>query len=380
MADRFTDVTQTGFFSRLLSSFVGLLVGPILVIGAIILLSWNEGRAVHAIVGLGEAAGSVVEAAPDSVSPANDGKLVHVIGTATAAAPIKDDTLGTSFSGQTAVFRTAEMYQWREHEESSTENQLGGGQKTVTTYTYSEEWSDHAIDSSLFKHPDGHQNPQMTITSQRFVAGDAKLGAYTLDDATVALLQPANALTPDVPAGWSSSGGALYNGDTATPKIGETRVSYKSIPAGTTLSVMAQQSAGGFASFVTPNGYQIHMASIGNQPASVMIAEEKKSESMLTWILRGAGALMIFIGICAFLGPIATFGAVIPFLGAIMRGAIAGIAFVITVPLTLVVIAVAWFAFRPVMSGGILLVAALSLYGLGRWHRSRHPQAVAKGA
>jgi hypothetical protein len=60
------------------------LIGPLLVIGAIALLWWNEGRALQAIVGLKDAASQVVEAEASGPSPANDNKLVHVVGAATA--------------------------------------------------------------------------------------------------------------------------------------------------------------------------------------------------------------------------------------------------------------------------------------------------------
>lgn len=60
------------------------MIGPLLVIGAIALLWWNEGRAVQAIVGLKDAASQVVEAEASGPSPANDNKLVHVVGAATA--------------------------------------------------------------------------------------------------------------------------------------------------------------------------------------------------------------------------------------------------------------------------------------------------------
>jgi hypothetical protein len=61
------------------------LLGPLLIIVALVLLWWNEGRAVRAIVGLCEAASQVVEAPDSGPLPANDRKLVHVIGLATAA-------------------------------------------------------------------------------------------------------------------------------------------------------------------------------------------------------------------------------------------------------------------------------------------------------
>jgi len=86
MSDHFTETASKGFFSRVGNSLLGL--GPLLVIGAIVLLSCNEGRAVQAIVGLREAASHVVEAEASGPSPANDNKLVHVVGIATTQSPI----------------------------------------------------------------------------------------------------------------------------------------------------------------------------------------------------------------------------------------------------------------------------------------------------
>lgn len=61
MVDTFTDTSAEGLFTRLKNALAALLIGPLLVIAAIILLSWNEGRAVTAINGLADAATKVVE-------------------------------------------------------------------------------------------------------------------------------------------------------------------------------------------------------------------------------------------------------------------------------------------------------------------------------
>jgi hypothetical protein len=56
MSDHFTETSSQGFFSRITNSLADLIIGPLLIIGAIVLLWWNEGRAVQAIVGLKDAA------------------------------------------------------------------------------------------------------------------------------------------------------------------------------------------------------------------------------------------------------------------------------------------------------------------------------------
>ncbi len=380
MPDTFTTTTTTGFGSRIMNSFAGLLIGPLLIIGAIALLWWNEGRAVEAIVGLNEAQSQVQEAPANNLVPGLEGKLVHVVARAAASTPIQDSDVGITFSNQAAVQRTAEMYQWNEEKHEESHDNTGGSQTTTTTYTYSKVWSADAIDSSNFKYPDGHSNPAMPFRSQNFVASDAKIGAYTLDADTADRMTFANIVKSAAPEGWTPSGDYFYKGNPASPALGEMRVKYASLPVGATVSVLAAQSSGGFAPFVTSNGYRIDMAAVGNKTAADMIANQRSAESLLTWILRGVGWLIMFIGFTAFLSPLSTLASVLPFLGSIVRGAAAGISIVISLPLTLVVIALAWLFYRPLIGIGLLVIAAASVYGLWRWHHQRTAGHVAAPA
>lgn len=136
MADHFTETSRQGFGSRLANSFAGLVIGPLLVIGAIVLLWRNEGRAVQAIVGLKDAASQGIEADPSGPSPANANKLTHVVGAATAQAPIQDSDVGITFTDQVGVAHTAAMYQWKETKKEETNENMGGGKNTTTTYDY----------------------------------------------------------------------------------------------------------------------------------------------------------------------------------------------------------------------------------------------------
>ncbi len=376
MTDHFTETSSQGFGSRIANSFAGLLIGPLLIIAAIVLLWWNEGRAVQAIVGLKDAASQVVEAEPQGPSAANEGKLIHVTGQATAQSPIQDSDVGIAFAGQVAVSRTAEMYQWKETKKEETQDNLGGGTTTKTTYDYTREWSDDAINSSEFKYPDNHQNPEMPFRNKRFAASDAKLGGWTLDAGTLDRVNYAAALTPDAPAGWTRSGDNLYRGDASAPKVGDMRVRYVGLPSGTTISLLAKQSGNGFGVFTTKNGYQLELAAVGNQSAAELIEGKRKAEATLTWILRAVGTLVMVLGFAVFLAPLSTMAAVIPLLGGVVRGAVGLIALAIGVPLSILVIAFAWLAYRPILGIGLILLALAVGYGLWRWRKSRAPAAA----
>lgn len=380
MPDTFTDTSSQNIFGRLGNSLTGLLFGPLLIIAAIVLLSWNEGRSVKAIHGLQDAATKVVEVQGTAVADGDEGKLVHVVGPATASAAIQDADVGVSFPNEVAVHRDVEMYQWVEHESSSTHTSLGGSKKTTTTYTYTKSWDSFPQDSSSFKHPDGHTNPPMPFRDRSFSAADAKVGGYTLDATTLGLITPPQTLVPQAPADWTASGGKLYKGDPAAPTIGEIRVAWQGLPTGATLSVLAAQSHDGFAPFTTSNGYQVQLAELGSRPAQIMLADKRSEESHITWILRGVGLFVCFLGFRWFFSILSTLASILPFLGRMVGGAVSLLAFALALPLTLVVIALAWLSVRPLLGGSLLVLAALALIGLIRWHYVHKKARLARAA
>ena len=57
--DTFTQVTSTSWIARLGKSILGVLIGIVLIIAAIVLLFWNEGRAVTTARSLAEGGGGL---------------------------------------------------------------------------------------------------------------------------------------------------------------------------------------------------------------------------------------------------------------------------------------------------------------------------------
>ena len=169
MSDTFTETTTKSWGSRLGDSIKGVLIGFALVAGACAFLFWNEGRAVQTQKSLTEGAGLVVDVDPARIDPANDGKLIHVSGELKAATPLTDAEFGVTAAG-IRLARDVEMYQWKEEKKTETKKNLGGSEETVTTYSYVQAWSDSRIDSSDFKEPSGHTNPQMRYRGTTIVA------------------------------------------------------------------------------------------------------------------------------------------------------------------------------------------------------------------
>ena len=118
--DRFTETTSTGWFSRIGSSITGVLVGLVFVLASTALLWWNEGRSVKTAKGLAEGAQITVEARPDAIDTALDGKLVHVTGTTSLPDPAKDDQFNLTAPDLVKLHRNVEIFQWVEETKETT--------------------------------------------------------------------------------------------------------------------------------------------------------------------------------------------------------------------------------------------------------------------
>lgn len=382
MSDSITVTTRTSWFARLRNSVVGVLVGLLLVVGMVVLLFWNEGRAVQTSRSLAEGAGLVVSVPAAAVDPANEGRLVHVTGDVTTAHRPADETFGI-IAGGLRLERAVEMFQWKETSQSRTEDKLGGGQETVTTYTYSKVWDDAPIDSSQFKQPAGHANPPMEITSQDFQVPEAELGAFSLSPRVIAMVggEQAYPVSPSqteaIDAAYAGTKrvtvqeGRIYLGFNPTsPAVGDYRISYRVVPLGP-VSVVGQQVGTGFDAYRTQAGDALLMVDVGNVPAAQMFADAEARNTLVTWILRLVGLVVLWIGFALVLAPLSVVAAVIPVLGRMVGFGTGLVALALAVLVGAVTIAVAWFWYRPLIGAAIAIAGAVVAIAIARFGRSR---------
>ena len=393
MGDTFTETTRVSWFTRIKNSVIGVLIGLVLCAGMLFLLVWNYGGAVQTERSLPEVVGAVVTVGPDKVDAANDGKLIHVTGPVSTTSRPADATFGISVDGVRLV-RTVEMYQWKESSKSETTNKVGGGQETVTTYSYAKEWSESAISSSDFKVPDGHANPPMEIRSERFQVPDAKLGAFTLSERVISglggekTLTLSSDMTGAIDAAYSGNKrvtvaeNRIYLGFNSTnPAVGDYRISYKVAPLGVA-SVIGEQRGGGFEAYQTIAGDRLLMVADGAVPADKMFADAQSANAVLTWILRVVGLVLLAVGFGMLLAPLGVVADFIPPLGSLLRMGTGIVAMLLAVVVGFVTIAVAWFWYRPVLSliviaVGVAIAAALIFIGRSR---AKSAPAVARPA
>jgi hypothetical protein len=380
--DSFSVVSHQSWFGRLGGAISGIAFGVILFIVAFPVLWLNEGRAVKTHQALVEGAAAVVHVEADKADPANQGKLVHVTGQTHMSSAITDPELSVT-APALRLQRKAEMYQWKQREESKTEKTLGGGSETVTTYTYSKVWSDDVINSGSFKKPAGHENPgSMPIASHIADHTSATVGAFTLpvgmvqglsnfvpltvNDQDLTKAQKALGSTLRLDAGGfylpraAASASATTTPDAGGPQIGDVRLKFSVVEPGA-VSLIARQNNATFEPWSARNGRTISLISHGTLTAEAMFQQEVRNNTIFTWVLRFVGAFVMFLGISMVLKPLSVLADVIPLFGDLVEMGTKLIALTIALPLSLTTIAMAWVFYRPLL--GILMLAVAAAIG-----------------
>jgi len=377
----FRETTRTSWFGRLKQALTGILVGLLLVAASLVLLFWNEGRAIKTYRALTEGAGSIIAIDVARVDPANEGRLVHIAGAFTPKGTPADADLGVSVEGAVRLIRKVEMYQWQETSRSETKTKLGGGEETVTTYEYSKDWSSEPVDSSKFKVPDGHGNPAMPIKSGDFPVASGDLGAFSLtgeqigglgERKAIALTEADAARIKDRVAPTRSAridqGRVFIGYNLDQPWIGDLRISYDAahLPQ---VSAAGAQKGNGLTDYVTSNGQTIFLTQAGIVSAAQMFADAQTGNTIVTWVLRAVGLVLLLIGFSLILRIFGVAGDVIPVFGDVVRFGTGLIAFLLTALLGSLAIALGWFYYRPLW-GLAILASGVVLAGFV-WYRGK---------
>ena len=351
----YTEKTTTGYGTRVGNSLKATLMGFVIIIGATILLWWNEGRAVKTADMLEDAQGACVEMPnPDKKSAEFEGELVC----ATAMANTK--------------------------------------QETTTTYTYKQEWVSSPVNSADFKDPayQGKNYTWTTVEDQDVWAEKVTFGAYVLNESlihsisstepieldvnfqtlqsmnksvadTYARIKGNTAVIADAVTNLADTtetatngnqvdldfvhqaGNVIYYGRTANaPEVGDVRITFeKTVPAKVTVVSVVEGNT--FKPFVASNKKKFQTLRMG----------KKSINTMWTWILRIVGILLVISGFKSLFSFLETLLKVVPFLSSIFAFGVGIICTIVGIVYSLIVIALAWIFYRPVL-GIILLVIA----------------------
>ena len=367
--DSYTEVTNESWFGRIKNAFIGILIGLILIAGSVWLLFWNEGRTVQTYKSLKEGAGAVVSVVNDSISPANEGNLVHLSGLSTTDEVLQDSQFPVS-ANALMLKRTAKMYQWQESKDSKKRKKLGGGEETVTTYTYDKLWSSSVIDSSRFKKSGSHRNPgRMMFDSTTATARNVTLGAFKLTGRQVTNVNafeelPVGNLSemPNIGRPMSNSQGGVYIGNNAnSPEIGDVLITFAQVPP-TVITIVAKQERNSFAPYMTTVGKNIDLLSVGTYTAKAMFEEAQSSNTMMAWLIRLGGFVLMIIGFALLFKPLSVIADVVPFIGNIVEFGTGIIAFLLAFMVSITTIAIAWIFYRPILAIVLLVGMAAIVF------------------
>ena len=109
--------------------------------------------------------------------------------------------------------------------------------------------------------------------------------------------------------------------DPASPQLGDVRVAYRVIkPA--TVSLVGVQKASTFAAFQAQAGDAILLVEAGTHTAQEMFKAAQDRNAILTWILRGVGFFMMFLGIFLVFRPVSVMADVLPLFGTMLTNTI----------------------------------------------------------
>jgi len=371
---------------------------------------------------LDEAGSAYVEMEnPNKKDASLEGELICGTALATTEDSLSDAQFGVGAKA-IALRRTVEYYQWVEHSQEKKEDKLGGKEVTTTTYTYSREWVSRPIDSGQFKDPayQGKNTILTTVEDQEQYAENVTWGAYKLNESLIhsissregldlaisedllkqldgnaktayerfygskqSVEQPAQTaeLSDSAKAANDSINNAIANAENkkdleyvhqagnilyfgrvpGSPEVGDVRVTFeKTVPAKVT--VMAVVDGDTFKPFKAKNGKRFQTLVMGKKTGDEIIEAEKEANNMWLWALRIIGVMMVIGGLKGIFGFIETILKVVPFVAGIFGWGIGVVCTVVGVVWSLIIIAIAWLFYRPLLGITLLVLAGFLIW------------------
>ena len=354
--------------------FAGVLVGLLMVIIGTVMLWWNEGNNVRNIKTTDEIEKTVVEINPNDNPADYEGKLVAVGGKFTVEdVSLSDTTFGVE-QHTAALSRVVEIYQWEEESHSDDDG---------TTYTYKKVWHEGLIDSSDY-HRSGYDNPtSVAYESESVFAEDVILGKFHLSSTQIKQMDAEKSIAASeakkVPEKYSVIGNYVTNSaDLDNPQIGDVRISWK-YNGWKEVSVISQVAGTTFVGWTSAVGKKVNWVTEGTKTSAEMIEDMRTQDKIMKWLLRLVGFMLIFIGYMSFASPLTKLVGYIPILGNVVNFMFGAMIFLLSLVQSLLVIIIAWFRFRPLLSIallGIVAVCAVLFFMLKKKQAANAPQAT----
>ena len=390
----YQETVTTGYGTQVKQSFKKIATGFTLFLSATAMLWWNEGNSVKTADMLEEAQGVCVEMEnPNKKDASLEGQLV--CGTAMTATTdlLTDKDFGFSVNA-ISMKRSVEYYQWDEKRTEETKQKLDGSEKKVVTYDYNLKWSSSPIGSKHFKEHSTHVNVVLAeFEDDEQWAEHVSFGAYNLNNSLIHSINAYEPLRPDMSddmlrvldktiqasyerhytkkEGLNSndynfvhvSDGQLYLGlDPNDSKVGDVRINFEKVAPASEVTVVAVVDGDGFKPFKAKNGYTLEKLVMGRKDMNQFFENEQETNTFNTWAYRILGIVMVIGALKLIFGFVVTLTRIVPFLSTIVGWGVGVICTVLGVVWSLLVIAVAWLFYRPIVG-----IALLAIVGVLVW-------------
>ena len=390
----YQETITTGYGSRVKQSFKSIATGFTLFLGATAMLWWNEGNSVKTADMLEEAQGvCVVMENPSKKDASLEGQLVCGTAMAVTEDLLTDKDFGLSVNA-ISMKRKVEYYQWHETKTEETKEKSDGSEKKIVTYDYRRDWSSTPIGSSKFKQHYGHVN----VVLAEFDDGEqwaehVSFGAYTLNNSLIHSINTYEPLRPDLSddvlrqldktiqasyerhytkkEGLNSndlnyvhvSDNQLYLGlEPGSPTVGDVRIKFEKVAPSHEVTVVAVVNGDGFGPFKAKNGYMLEKLVMGKKDMDQFFEDEQETNTFNTWAYRILGIIMVIGALKLIFGFVVTLTKIVPFLSTIVGWGVGVICTVLGVVWSLIVIAIAWLFYRPIVGIALLVIAGILVW------------------
>lgn len=294
--------------------------------------------------------------------------LIHMTERLSIPKPVNDPHFNLPVNAA-KMKRVVEMFQWVETQHSRDVQDDNGETRTEYSYDYSQEWRTSLIPSNSFA-SFSHRNPdKFPLEGHLFEAEQVYAGPFSLSRSLLAKIDwfstydLSSLKSHLLPMGSKRVDNFIYFGSApARPVIGDWRVSFQIAGQGDpinaeTISVVAKQSFGvgsdagpSLTAFETTNGELIDFVYQGVKTKEQIFSSERKSNVMYSWMLRGGGWLLMFIGVLSISDLVTSIFTGIPFLRDLVAMTAFTFALVVSGIASFTVIAVGWCIYRPMFA------------------------------
>ena len=163
-----------------------------------------------------------------------------------------------------------------------------------------------------------------------------------------------------------------------SPEVGDVRVTFEIVvPAKVT--VMAVVDVDTFKPYKAKNGKRFQTLVMGKKSGDEIIDAEKEANNMILWALRILGIMLVIAGLKGIFGFLETILKVVPFIANIFGWGVGVVCTVIGVVWSLIVIALAWLFYRPLLGIGLLVLAGFLIWVFAFKGKDKLKELASKG-